>query len=327
MAKRSRLGRLKIYHSIYEQIYREGQIPIWKISQITGLPRSTTSRYLSEMYEQKILVGAYLSMRAAPNYREYVYLANFRNPQKKFPGLSHFPSVVECALTFGDWNTYLVTSQPLDVPRMHGFQELVLMEQKYSTITPRTEFTTWDAAFSKAYEVMSARLPGNLRREVAPFLDWGEEQWKMYDGFSPNLREIAAPTLKESGIRYESYSAWKKELETHCSIHTEFYPESYDQYNHHCFLVKSSCECQVLDVVSCLPATCRILEMESHLLIFVNTVSVAVLKKLIILMMNMKTSRLLESLEYASVLKETHQPLRLESHVGGGRDNGKESTD
>jgi hypothetical protein len=327
VAKRSRLARLKTYHSIYEQIYREGQIPIWKISQITGLPRSTTSRYLSEMYEQKILVGPYLSMKAAPDYREYVYLANFRNPQKKFPGLSHFPSVIECALTFGDWNTYLVTSQPLDVPRMHGFQDLVLVEQEYSTITPRTEFTTWDAAFSKAYEVMSARSPGNLRREVAPFLDWGEEQWKMYDGFSPNLREIAAPTLKESGIRYESYSAWKKELETHCSIHTEFYPESYDQYNHHCFLVKSSCECQVLDVVSCLPATCRVVEMENHLLIFIGTVSVAVLKKLVILMLNMKTLGLLDDLRHASWLKEAHKPVRSESHTEGDEDNGKENTD
>jgi hypothetical protein len=272
VAKRSRLARLRVYHSIYEQIYREGQIPIWKISQNTGLPRSTTSRYISEMYEQKILVGPYLSMRAAPDYKEYVYLANFRNPQKKFPGLSHFPSVIDCALTFGDWNTFVVASQPLDVPRMHGFQELILVEQKYSAITPRTEFTTWDAAFSKAYEAMDAGSPGNLKREVAPALDWREEQWKMYDGFCPNLRKIAAPALKESGIRYELYRSWKEELETHCTIHTEFYPESYDQYNHHCFLVRSSCECQVLNVVSCLPATCRIVEMEKHLLIFINTV-------------------------------------------------------
>jgi hypothetical protein len=327
VAKRSRLARLRVYHSIYEQIYREGQIPIWKISQNTGLPRSTTSRYVSEMYEQKILVGPYLSMRAAPDYREYVYLVNFRNPQKKFPGLSHFPSVINCALTFGDWNTYLVTSQPLDVPRMHGFHELVLMEEKYVTITPKTEFTTWDVAFSKAYEVMSVRSPGNLIREVAPALDWGEEQWKMYDGFSPNLRRIAAPTLKESGIRYESYRAWKEELETHCTIHTEFYPESYDLYNHHCFLVKSSCERQVLDVVSCLPSTCRVMEMEDHLLIFISTISVAVLKRLIVLMMNMKTLGLLDDLKYASVLKEAHRPIRSKSHTEGGRDNGKKNTD
>jgi hypothetical protein len=327
MAKRSRLVRLKVYHSIYEQIHREGQIPIWKIAQNTGLPRSTVSRYLSEMYEQKILVGPYLNMRAASNYREYVYLANFRNPQKKFPGLSYFPSAVDCALTFGDWNTLLVTSQPLDIPRMYGFQELVLTEQKYSTITPRTEFTTWDAAFSRAYEVMNARSPGNLKREVAPHLDWDKDQWKMYDAFSPNMREIAAPTLRESGIRYESYQAWKEELEAHCTIHTEFYPESYDKYDHHCFLVKSSCEFQVLNVVSCLPATCRIVEMKNHLLIFVNTVSVAVLNNLIILMMDMQTCWLLDDLKYASVLKGARQPVRLEFHTEGGRDNGKENTD
>jgi hypothetical protein len=327
VAKRSRLARLKTYHSIYEQIYREGQIPIWKIAQNTGLPRSTTSRYISEMYEQKILVGPYLNMRAAPDYKEYAYLANFRNPQKKFPGLSHFPSVVDCALTFGDWNTFVVTNQPLDVPRMHGFQELVLLEQKYSTITPKTEFTTWNAAFSKAYEVMGVRSPGNLKRVVAPALDWGEDQWKMFDGFSPNLRKIATPTLKESGIRYESYRVWKKELEIHCTIHTEFYPESYDQYNHHCFLTKSSCECQVIDVMGCLPATCRVVEMENHVLIFVNTVSVAVLKKLIILMMSMQTSGSLGDLKYASVLKEAHQPVRLESNTKEDKDNGRENID
>jgi hypothetical protein len=328
MAKRSRLARLRVYHSIYEQIYREEQIPIWKIAQNTGLPRSTTTRYLSEMYKQKILVGPYLSMRAASNYREYVYLANFRNPQRKFPGLSHFPSVIKCALTFGDWNTFVVTSQPLDVPRMHEFQKLILVEQKYSTITPKTEFATWDTAFSRAHEVMNAKLPGNLKREVAPALHWGEDQWKMYDGFGPNLRRIATPTLKESEIRYESYQAWKEELEAHCTIHTEFYPESYDQYNHHCFLVKSSCECQVVGVMSCLPATCRVVEMGNHLLIFINTVSVAVLKKLVILMMNMKTSRLLDDLRYASVLKEAPQPVRLELHTEEeDKDNGKEDID
>jgi hypothetical protein len=160
---------------------------------------------------------------------------------------------------------------------------LILVEQKYSTITAKTEFTTWDAAFSKAYEVMNARSPGNLKREVAPALDWGEDQWKMYDEFSPNLRKIATPALKKSGIRYESYQAWKEELETHCTVHTEFYPESYDQYIHHCFLVENSYECQVRDVVSCLPATCRVVEIENHLLIFVNTRSVAVLKRLIAL--------------------------------------------
>lgn len=328
MAKRSRQARLEIYHSIYEQIYNEGQIPIWRIAQNTGLPRSTISRYMNEMREQKILIGPYLDMRAAPDYKEYVYLADFRDPQKKFPGLSHFPSVIDCALTYGDWNMCLMTNQPLDVPRMHGLQELLLMEQKYSTITPETEFTTWHVAFSKAYEVMDVRLQGNLEREVAPALNWGEDQWKMYDGFSPNIREIAAPTLKESGIRYESYRTWKEELETHCTIHTEFYPESCDQYNHHCFLLRSSCECQVIDVVSYLPATCRIVKMEDYLLIFINTVSAAVLNELIILMMNMKTSGLLEDLKYATVLKETHQPVRLESFTEEkDKNNGKENID
>jgi hypothetical protein len=55
--------------------------------------------------------------------------------------------------------------------------------------------------------------------------------------------------------------------------------------------------------------------------------SVAVLKRVIILMMNMKTSGLLEDLMYVSVLKEDCQPVQPESHTEGGKDNGKEYTD
>jgi hypothetical protein len=80
-------------------------------------------------------------------------------------------------------------------------------------------------------------------------------------------------------------------------------------------------------VVSCLPVTCRVVEMKNHLLIFINTVSVDVLKRLIILMLNMKTSGLLDDLKYESVLKEDCQPVQPESHTEGGKDNGKEYTD
>ena len=62
-------------------------------------------------------------------------------------------------------------------------------------------------------------------------------------------------------------------------------------------------------------------------MISIGTVSVAVLKRLMILMMDMKTSGLLDDLKYASVLKEACQPVRLEFHMEGDQNNGKESID
>jgi len=102
MDKISQMKR-KSYHKIYEQIYQDPRISLIDITQNTGLSRNTVSRYLQEMYSQGILIGPYLRMKPAQNYREYVYLMNFSDPFFAFKGLKGFPHVLCCAVTFGDW--------------------------------------------------------------------------------------------------------------------------------------------------------------------------------------------------------------------------------
>jgi hypothetical protein len=310
MVKKSFLNKLERCHRIYEQLYYDPLIPVYEIARNTDLSRNTVSKYLHEMLDQTFLLGPYLRMKATPTYREYVYLANFSDPKLKFTALSHFPPVIDVVHTFGDWNTLLVTSQPLDMPRMHGFQDQVLSEYKYSTITPKTEFTSWNAAFVKASKILEdPGPPSRLRRVLAPHLDWGEDQWKIYNIFNFNMRKIVTLSLRKVLVRFETYATWKEDLNTHCTMHTGFYPRSYSQYTGHWFLFSSSYESLVVKVFGCLPVTPCIVETEHYLLVFVNTVSSSALKRLTDLVVDMKSEGLVRDVKYGLVLREAHNPI------------------
>ena len=310
LVKKSVLNKLERCHRIYEQLYQDPLMPGHVIARNADLSRNTVSKYLQEMVDETSLLGPYLRMKPAPDYKEYVYLANFSDPKQTFTALSHFPSVLDVVHTFGDWTTLLVTNQPLDIEKMYGFQDLILSEYKYSTITPKTEFISWKAALSKASMILEGPgTPSRLKRELALDLDWGEEQWKIYSLFNSNMRKTVTNLLQTVLVRYETYVKWKEDLDIHCTVHTEFYPRSYSQYTGHWFLFSSSYESLLVKVFSCLPVTPCIVETERHLLVLANTISSSALKRLTDLIVDMKSEGLVEDMKYGLVLREAHPPI------------------
>jgi hypothetical protein len=334
MVKKSVLNKLERCHRIYEQIYQDPLMPVYEIARNADLSRNTVSKYLQEMQDQTSLLGPYLRMKATPTYKEYVYLANFSDPKQKFTALSCFPPVLDVVHTFGGWTTLLITNQPLDITRMYGFQELVLSEYKYSTITPKTEFISWNAAFVKISKILEdPGPPSRLKREVAPHLNWGEDQWKIYSIFNVNMRKIVTTSLQKILVRYETYVEWKEDLDTHCTVHTGFHPRSYNQYTGHWLLFSSSYEPLLVKVFSSLPVTPCIVETGHHLLVFVNTISSSALKRLTDLIVDMKSEGLVEDVKYGLVLQEAHPPIdfspfiRKEAKDHGNKEERRDSPD
>ncbi|MBU7038649.1 MAG: hypothetical protein HXS52_12025 [Theionarchaea archaeon] len=316
MVKKSVFNQLERCHRIYEQLYQDPLMPAHMIAHNSGLSRNTVSKYLREMLVQAMLLGPSLRMKPTPTYKEYVYLATFSDPKKTFTALSCFPSVLDVVHTFGDWTTLLITYQPLDIPRMYGFQDLVLSECKYATITPKTEFTSWNAAFAKTSKILEdPGPPSRLKRELAPHLDWGEDQWKIYSIFNSHMRKIVTTSLQRVLVRYETYVEWKEDLDRHCTVHTGFYPRSYGQYTGHWFLFSSSYESLLVKIFSCLPVTPCIMETGHHLLVSVTTISSSALKRLTDLIVDMKSGGLVKDVKYGLVLREAHPPFEFSPFI------------
>jgi hypothetical protein len=296
--------KLHCYHKIYEQITLFPGIPIYEIAEKTGLSRNTASKYLGEMYEDMVLIGPQIRMLPAPDYREYIHLMNFKNPYFVFRNLHGFPHILWYAVTYGDWNFMVVTDRQIDFSQFPEYEETVYQGIRYHSATPRTEYTSWAKSFEKAFNEIKTFNPHieQKNRQRAPVLDWGEDEWKMYHAFKSNTRKTATTTLKEIHVRYESYVEWIRDLDSHCSFHTGFYPEGYPTYLNYCFLFSTSYEQTVKKIFSSLPTTPFFMEAGDKFMVFTSVALSGIVRKLFCLIFDMKTQGIIRDFKYVALL-------------------------
>ncbi len=295
--------RMEYYYRIYEQIYESPIQSISDISQDTGISRNTVAKYLQEMYTNGILVGPYLEMKPAKNYREYVHLLNFSNPFSVLQGLKGFPHVVDCSITFGDWNTLVVTDRCINFPELKGFQSIVYQGVKRFTYTPKVECILWDEPFKTMHECIEKfTLKGSDHDNFSYPLHWGPDEWKLYHAFKHNLRQKVTPLLRKIKVRYDIYTKWWKSLEDHCTVHTEFYPEGLDTYLRHCFLFSCNDRCSVQELFSLLPTSSVITEVGDQLLVYTHVYSSDITRRLICAVYDMQTVEMIRKFSKAVIV-------------------------
>ncbi|MBU7025561.1 MAG: winged helix-turn-helix transcriptional regulator [Theionarchaea archaeon] len=199
MGKISKKTRMKNYFKIFEQIYEFPTMSLNEIAATTELSRNTVSKYLKEMYARNILVGPHLRVNPHANYKEYVYLMNFSDPWMVFKGLKGFPHVLYHAVAFGDWNTMVITNNPLDFSQLVGFHNVVYQGIRYCSYTPKPAHTTWDESLKKVCQQIAQGTPARIEyksRKVAP-LTWQEDEWKLFHIFKYNMRQKVTPPTKK----------------------------------------------------------------------------------------------------------------------------------
>ncbi|MBU7029824.1 MAG: winged helix-turn-helix transcriptional regulator [Theionarchaea archaeon] len=312
MGKITQNKRMRNYHEIFEQIYENPVMTIYDISVNTGLSRNTVAKYVKEMYKQGVIQGPHIRMRPAPNYTEYAYLMNFTDPWTTFHGLKGFPHVVYTAMTFGDWNTVVVSNRLLDFSKLVGFEGMVNQSVRYCSYTPKVEFISWDESFKRVYEQLDQFTPTRKkhRKRRVTNLYWGEDEWMLFYAFN-SLRKRVTPVLREIKVTYETYTKWMKTLEDYCTIHTGFYPGGYKNYSCYCFLFFTDYEESVKSLFSLFPTTSFIMELDTQLLVFTYMISPKVKRNLFCLLYDMETKRMIKGFRQAVVLFHSQSKERI----------------
>jgi DNA-binding Lrp family transcriptional regulator len=297
------MERIITYHKIYSQIYDFPTISVSDIASHTGLSRNTVTRYLKEMYTKGILLGPHIRMKPAPNYTEYVYLMNFQDPYKVFRGLKEFPHVLYHAMTFGDWNTLIITNRLLDFTKLRGFQSLLNRGTRGYSYTPYVGCISWNESFKKMYSRIEPFTPlPKYEARTPPPLTWEEDDWTLFCTFKYSMRRKVTPAIRKINVRYETYSEWMNTLQDHCTIHTGFYPEGYHNYLCYCFLFHTDHPQSVQSLLSFLPTTPFIMELPDQLLIFVNVISPDITRNLFCTIYDMKTNHIIREFSHAVAL-------------------------
>ena len=132
-------------------------------------------------------------------------------------------------------------------------------------------------------------------------LDWDKDEWKLFSTFN-YMRKYVTPVLRKIEVGYETYTKWMKSLEDHCTIHTGFYPEGLKTYLNYCFLCFTDYEKSVKSLFSLFPTKSFFMELNKHLLIFTHVTSVDVKRKLICLIYDMETKKIIKGFNHAVVL-------------------------
>jgi hypothetical protein len=233
----SREKKIQDYSNIAHEISVTPAVKGKVIAQKVDLSTNTVYKYLKVMYECHIMVGPWISLKPHPTYREYVYLMNFSDSFSVFEQLKGFPHVLYQGTACGDWNTMVITDRLLDLSQLVGFESVVYLGKKGVVYTPPVDYCSWSNWLKKMYDRLDTfSFNGESENtESAPILDWGEDEWKLYHAFKPNVRKKATRVLKKLHVRYETYTQWLDTLHDHCTIHTEFYPEGMDAYAQYFF--------------------------------------------------------------------------------------------
>jgi hypothetical protein len=267
-----KIEREQKYYKIYEQIWQDPWRTHRDIARKTKMSRNTVRKYLKNMYAHRTMKGPYLSLKSASNRKEVLYLMQFSDPFSVSERLKGFPHILTCVATYGRWNTMVKTDRFLDFSQLVGFRGIVYEGVQYETHTSKSEYTTWAEGFEQCNNVIEKFTSGLVKKKrvFAPDLDWEDTHWNLFHIFRSDLRKKITPTIKKAGLRYEDYTEWRKTLETHCTIHTEFYPAGCIAYTEYCFLFYTDYEEAVKQVLSSFPTTTVFVETGDELFVHVR---------------------------------------------------------
>jgi hypothetical protein len=293
------------YHKIYEQLCENPLASHYHLAKEAHISRNTFSKYLNELFDADMLKGPCLILKPCRDHPYYVSLMNFSDPVKVFGGLKGFPHVVHHALTFGEWNTQVVTDRQLDFSQLQGFENWVFEEKKGHTYVSHVGCLDWEEAFQKIEGKISSFSPYIEKSpEKEMDLNWSPDEWKLFRAFQENIKEKKGQVLKEIEVRHEVFSRWKKSLKKTCAIYTGFYPEGKQNYMRHCFLVRSGYEKTLKEIVDCMPVTCFLHEVGEYYLMSIYSISPKTSLKLFCVMYDMKVKKIIRKVRHASVINE-----------------------
>ena len=240
---------------IYNQLYDNPFIPLYKIAAAAKVSRSTISRDLKKMYELGIFKGPLIFLKPAHNYKRYASFLQFNNAYTIYKGLKGFPNVVTRSLNGGFWNVLLTCERLMDFSQLIGFNQCVFQGVKGVTWLSKVTSLDWELSLEKMYnQLVQPEKKSTLYKEV-PSIFWNKKEWNLYFTFWPNVNMKVVQILKEYHISFRRYQKWISQLTDIALITPAFYPLGVESYFMIDFLFESQYHKQLAAVLGMLPST------------------------------------------------------------------------
>ena len=309
--------RLPRYHRIYEQLYENPIMPLYKITKSTNISRSTISRYLEEMYELSIIKGPLIFVKPAQNCCHYANFLQFDYPLDVYRGLKGFPHIINRTVYAGKWNILLICDHLMNFPMLRGFRKSIVQGVKGVTYLPKVTSFDWDTAMKKIDYVLTPPTKKSTLFEKIPFNPWNEKEWKLYHSLKSNVRQKIMPILKACRVRFERYQKWISALPTVANIYPAFYPQGQEKYFAFDFLFESRYHKQLADILGMLPSTSVFFSVNEYLMARLHFLDKKELDDLFDVIFRLKDERFFTHFNHAVVISPVRKKTSQRGDVSG----------
>ena len=270
MGNISEIEKAERFFKIYETMYNDPVIKVSHLKRKLNLYYNSLINHLNEMYEKKMLIGPYLSVRAHSAHKEYAYFIWSKNPFKMCEHLAKDSRVLYVTRGCGDWNIVVVSIHSLDFSRWEGMYTIVHQGVRYGVYTSKVQNNSQKKSLKEiCYTSNISIIPEKNERTHVPKPQWGVKEWTLYHAFRSNMRKKVHPILRKYGISYRVYKKWKETLTNYCTIHLEYYPGGFHTYLPVYWLLETDYEKSIKQLFSLFPTSTNYIEIGDRLLVLV----------------------------------------------------------
>jgi len=272
--------RKREYRIIYELVDSKPRINVKDVASILDSDRHSTSNRLKEAFTLGYVLKPQVRKRSYQNMKEYMYFLQCENPLDTFEKYRNDETVVYQAVMGGPTNLWMITTKERDVDG--SIMVKGLRSDYYVACAPEV---TWEDSIAKIHTKISQFDPElyypqkRIQTHWNEFIQWDEEDEKLFDAFQYNLRRKLTPIMKENLISGEKIYKWFDRLNETCTMYTQFFPEGIGNYDPYVLVVDTHYEDFVIDLFSQFPTSTLFFRVQDHLFCYLS-VRKACLKKI-----------------------------------------------
>ena len=255
MARLSEEDKKYLTYQIYSCRYDDPWVTDKKVARMLDHSISTINRCAQKAEKDLVIVNPSPKVKPHPYFK--AALLKFDNKYRAYEELQTYKEIRFICMYHGDWDFRVTYDAPLDFEKIPGCIRVVADGVIGPALSPKVAYKTWEQCFKS----LDTYVEENTQLEESEFdhnpriPDWGEEEWKLYYYFLPDLRKPFTQLRKKTLISWSTYQKWKKTLEEYCTITAGFFPEGVLSYNDMTLCFRTRYEEYIVELFSLLPTS------------------------------------------------------------------------
>jgi hypothetical protein len=261
----------KQFRVIYEALYDKPRIFKNEMGELLHIHPNSASSKMKKAFRLGWVSNPQIRLRSYANLKEFAYFLKCENSAKYFSEFVNNGNITYHALTGGSANLWVVSREKLDL----SCSEVISGPRSDYHISFAPD-QPWDTAIEKMHNMVKEFNPkdyepqGIIKTHWNETIEWDSEYEKLFREFNYDLTKPITPIMRNNLISWTKVDKWMKNLSTHCTIMTFYYPGRIGSYDPYLLIMKTDYEDFIVNLFSELPTTTLFFTVSDRLFAYIH---------------------------------------------------------